>query len=217
MSTDTGNSGSHPLAALTTSHAHDNVDDAQKSFLDILNVLVQYHVPSVDLESVGAVRLGSLKPGLDGEHVRYGYNLGAGYSARVIQHTTSNDVFDVTGKNPIVEAGTVVALKQIATRPLQNGEDETTAISEAYHSAWQEIKICCHPFLRHHENICRLLYVGWERRKGFPSIALELAAFGTLEDVLTAPGEGPTYKQKTESHGRYSHWCCGAPSRQHRS
>jgi hypothetical protein len=72
--------------------------------------------------------------------------LGAGYSARVIQHTTSNDVFDVTGKNPIVEAGTVVALKQIATRPLQNGEDETTAISEAYHSAWQEYKICRHPF-----------------------------------------------------------------------
>src|SRR5690242_11595066 len=180
------------------------------TFLDVLDLLRQYAVPSIDLWSgVGTVEAvnntgeTSLAATLTKENTlqrtarHYSHALGGGYSAVVLQHTTAEDVFEVTTQHDVfmrrepglvTRSGTVVAFKKISPRPFTNGESKSSSVSEAFHSICQEIEVCRHPLLQKHENISRLLYVAWERLETFPWIALELAAFGTLEDVLTAPG-----------------------------
>lgn len=131
--------------------------------------------------------------------------LGGGYSAVVLRHATKEDVFALATEDDIVaqrspklvtKSGTVVAFKMITPRPSGNGVSDMLRKSEAFRTICQEIKVCCHPLLRSHENISGILYVAWQRSEDFPWLALDLAAFETLEDVLTAPGEGPTHKQK---------------------
>jgi serine/threonine protein kinase len=207
--TQASTSQSHDLssvfAAVNLSGPDDNNEDTQTDFLDVLNVIVQYEVPSIDFTYIGVVNNrtsapsttgSSLEQPIDPTPLRYGYNLGSGYSARVIRHATSEDVLEVGGDGVVVQAETVVALKKITARPSVGGASDSIVTAEAYQSILQEIKISRHPLFQRHENIAKLLYVGWEQQETFPLIALELAAFGTLEDVLTAPGEGPTYRQK---------------------
>jgi serine/threonine protein kinase len=193
------------LAAISLGDSADNNDDTQTNFLDIINVIDQYEVPSIDLTYIGVVTTQTSAPITTGSSleqpikhtpVRFGYNLGAGYSARVIRHTTNKDVLEVSGDEVVVRAKTVVALKKITVRPSVGGASDSIVKAEAYQSILQEIKVSRHPLLKQHENLAKLLYVGWEQQETFPLIALELAAFGTLEDILTAPGEGPTYRQK---------------------
>ncbi|KAJ4346147.1 hypothetical protein N0V95_005650 [Ascochyta clinopodiicola] len=198
----------------------DEEDDAPAhwTFLEILDLLRQYAVPSIDLwarvgtvEDVENTAKKSLKAAsaeettLSGTARHYSHALGGGYSAIVLQHTTIEDVLETITDddvlmrrepNLVTRAGTVVAFKKISPRPPGNSESQSSSISEAFRTICQEIGVCRHPLLRNHENIGKILYVAWERLETFPWLALELAAFGTLEDVLTAPGEGPTLKQK---------------------
>ncbi|KAF4454449.1 serine threonine protein kinase [Fusarium austroafricanum] len=46
--------------------------------------------------------------------------------------------------------------------------------------AWllQELRVFCHPKLRAHENICKLLFVGWDEDSVIPVLGLELATYG---------------------------------------
>lgn len=164
------------------------------SFIDVLNLLTKFGVPSTEIRFVGVV---DPRLELHGKaSVRYGYALGGGYSAKVIRHSTTEDIYQDIEDDPIVKAGTVVALKKISVKPASAGEDEQRRICEAFSTICREIRTCHHPVLSQHENISKILYLGWEQGVLFPSIALELASFGTLEDVLTAPGEGPSYRQK---------------------
>lgn len=211
---------------LTPSKDDDEEDDddekadvpAHWTLLDVLDLLRQYAVPSIDLHArVGTLEDveidgGKTPTGASAEGTtlqrtarHYSHALGGGYSAIVLQHTTVEDIFEtityddvLMGREPqlITGSGTVVAFKRISPRPPGNGQSQSSCMSEAFRTICQEIKVCRHPLLRNHENIGKLLYVAWERLETFPWIALELAAFGTLDDVLTAPGEGPTLKQK---------------------
>ncbi|CAN9469522.1 unnamed protein product [Alternaria alternata] len=184
------------------------------TFLNVLDLLRQYSVPSVDLRHPAGTTLS-----LDGESVsaekeadrgniiprHYNHALGGGYSAIVIRHLTTDDVHEVNSdhdnlmnKEPalVTPSGTVVAFKKISPRPSTQGATEVALDSEAFRTICREIEVCRHPLLLKHENICKVLYVVWTLNETLPWIALELAMYGTLEDVLTAPGEGPTFKQK---------------------
>jgi serine/threonine protein kinase len=110
---------------------------------------------------------------------------------------TEGDVIAQRNPELVVKSGTVIAFKKITPRPSGNGASDSTRRSEAFRTICQEIKVCRHPLLRSHENISGILYAAWRRSEEFPWLALDLAAFGTLEDVLTAPGEGPTPKHKS--------------------
>ncbi|CAN9392092.1 unnamed protein product [Alternaria alternata] len=203
------------LAGLNINNSID-LDASQQTnltFLDVLDLLRQYAVPSVDLQhAVGTV----LSPGADDttreegisqsvQAPHYIHALGDGYSAVVVRHSTKDDIYEVssdqdlrTGRHPMVvtRAGTVVAFKKILPRPRIQGANEEALISEALSTICREIEVCRHPLLLNHENICKLHYVAWALNETLPWIALELAMYGTLEDILTAPGEGPTTKQK---------------------
>ncbi|KAF2113319.1 hypothetical protein BDV96DRAFT_601491 [Lophiotrema nucula] len=168
------------------------------NFLDILNIAIQYQIPSIDLRYVGALSPLEQATARPPPQVRFGYALGGGYSATVIQHTVLEDIIqdEEESKYLVAKEGTLVALKKISPRPLVHGEEELSVKPEAYRSIYQELQTCCHPVLKKNENISNLLFIGWEKDATFPWIALELAAFGTLEDVLVAPGAGPTRRQK---------------------
>lgn len=189
----------------TNSDASDDDTTTNCNILDVLNVISQYGLPSIDVLEMGEEHVEDDEPGSSSEattrhHFRYAHTLGSGYSARVIRHSTSKDVILQDGSGRVVvTAGTVVALKKTLPTILELRPEDTVArdaVSKAYHSIYQEIKTCRHPYLRTHENISKLLYVAWQPDVPFPLIAMELAAFGTLEDVLTAAGEGPTLIQK---------------------
>lgn len=117
-------------------------------FLDILDVLTEYQVPSTDLHHVGTIdhRRGQVSS-------RFGYLLGDGYSARVIRHNTDEDISQGILDEVVVKSGTVVALKKISARPSTAGNDKQRVIPEAFRSIYREIRTCCHPVLRQHENI----------------------------------------------------------------
>ena len=115
--------------------------------------------------------------------------LGAGHTCYVSRHAEYSDV----GRLP---KGTVVAMKSFVSKNPSPGEHTKVMAGQTLNVIEQEIRIYCHPGLRNHPNICRLEYVGWEAENAFPSLALELADHGSLEDVLTASGTGPSYLQR---------------------
>lgn len=51
---------------------------------------------------------------------------------------------------------------------------------------WQELQVFCHPFLKGHENICRLMFIGWEDTSLLPVLALENATYGICLDLFTS-------------------------------
>ncbi|KAH8891653.1 hypothetical protein GQ53DRAFT_841508 [Thozetella sp. PMI_491] len=54
----------------------------------------------------------------------------------------------------------------------------------------------CHPVMKEHENICDIYFIAWTTDSPYPIFGLELGAYGTLEDVLTSTGMGPSWLQK---------------------
>lgn len=73
--------------------------------------------------------------------------------------------------------GTLVACKRYHLAPTTtNGADQES--TERMH-AWllQELRVFCHPELRNHENICRLLFVGWDGDSIVPALGIELATY----------------------------------------
>ncbi|KAK1828079.1 hypothetical protein QBC39DRAFT_436688 [Podospora conica] len=157
--------------------------------LALLDVATEFRIPYLLLDKLGMPR-----PDQEREH--FGYTIGAGYSGRVIRHVTEHDVGDVK-EGTVVAQGTVVALKQFSPKPPEPGKTPKNMETLMFQAARRELKALCHPNLRAHENICNVLYIGWHTSTGAnPMIALELAAYGTLEDVLVAPGIGISWLQK---------------------
>jgi serine/threonine protein kinase len=196
-------------------HEDDDARPVEFGFLDVLDVLRQYQVPSLDLcYAIGTTEIDEQQTSVTGcslerkavrANRRFSHMLGGGYSATVLRHVTKEDVFAlategdvIAERDPelVVKAGTVIAFKKITPRPSGNGASDLARRSGAFRTICQEIKVSKHAQLRSHENISGILYVAWQRSEEFPWLALSLAAFGTLEDILTAPGERPTSKHK---------------------
>ncbi|KAH6668909.1 kinase-like domain-containing protein [Halenospora varia] len=80
--------------------------------------------------------------------------------------------------------GTKVALKKYHSTSSQLQSDDSNANKRLRQPILQELKVFCHPSLKTHENICKLLFIGWESNNLIPSLALELGCYGTLVDCL---------------------------------
>ncbi|RTE76020.1 hypothetical protein BHE90_009496 [Fusarium euwallaceae] len=81
------------------------------------------------------------------------------------------------------ETGTMVALKRYHP-PTPGLRDRESSMVRIHKLLGQELRAHCFPALREHENICKLLFLGWEDTSLLPAAALELATFGTLDDAL---------------------------------
>ena len=101
--------------------------------------------------------------------------------------------YNVTKAQTLV--GTMVALKKYTLT--SDDPDKIAASATTLHRLiWQELQIFCHPFLRSHENICRLLYVGWEDTNIRPVLALEMGSYGNDKPLL-CPTPADLYHQGT--------------------
>jgi hypothetical protein len=56
---------------------------------------------------------------------------------------------------------------------------------------WQDLLVLCHPYLRKHENFCRLLYIASEPHLAIPLLVLKLAVFGSLKNAIESKFEPP--------------------------
>ena len=145
------------------------------------------------VESKEISRIGiSLIPGDRGyidETSRVLYSLGSGYTSNVVRHELQDDVGDYT-------RGSVVAIKKFIQRAPQTAQDQWSTAAQEFDVICQELRVSCLPSLKRHENIIHVLFVGWEMQSAFPFLAMELAAYGSLDDVLTSPGFGPSRLQR---------------------
>ena len=106
------------------------------------------------------------------------YLLGSGASCSVVQHETD----ETTAK--VVPMGSIVALKIYHQDNSVGMAANSSSSRSIVQAIWQDLRVLCHPLLRYHENLCRLLFLAWEPFSLVPILALELAAFGTLQDAL---------------------------------
>ncbi len=96
----------------------------------------------------------------------------------MLQHETRRDTKD------ILPEGSLVALKIYRHHNLAEDRQGLPSTIKLARTVWQDLRILCHPMLRQHENFCKLLYIAWEAKALIPAFVLELAAYGTLQDVL---------------------------------
>ena len=109
--------------------------------------------------------------------------LGSGTSCHVVQHETDEET------SAVVPKGSIVALKIYRQEGVDYSAPSTAASRELAQVIWQDLRVLCHPNIRNHENFCKLLYVGWEPYSLVPVLALELAAYGSLEDALQSESD----------------------------
>ncbi|KAK5054425.1 hypothetical protein LTR84_001315 [Exophiala bonariae] len=100
--------------------------------------------------------------------------LGSGVSSTVFQWTTDQRTKDQ------LSPGTVVAMKSYS---IDFQRDSSKLDERVYDSLRRELSILRHPILKSHDNICRLHFIAWEESNLFPLLALELATYGSLEDL----------------------------------
>jgi hypothetical protein len=162
----------------------DHDADLSADFLDIVNLTIQYRIPTVHTISTGASS--------DSEKESPRFTLGDGVTCLVSTHELTHDV----GEGPSqIKSGTVVALKQYADLTnLEPIEGDTPVCNDLapYSFLSQEIRVLCHDQLRRNENITRLLFLGYSMTTAIPLLGLELAEHATLDFVLRCPGHGPS-------------------------
>ena len=139
-------------------------------------------VPFVDLpEKYGVQDLAPRGRRLPDEGIPF--LLGSGTSCHVVQHETAEDTSSVVPK------GSLVALKIYRQEGVEYSTPDAAASRDLAQVIWQDLRVFCHPHLRHHENLCKLLYIAWEPYSLVPVLALELAAFGSLEDAIQSESD----------------------------
>ncbi|KAF4341535.1 serine threonine kinase [Fusarium beomiforme] len=132
---------------------------------------VQFEVPHYDLPLGQFVsRKGSAIP--------RSVVLGHGISSNVSVLQVEDDV------SPNCPAGTLVACKRYHQAPANTAGADRDGTERIHAWLLQELRVFCHPKLRAHENICKLLFVGWDGGSVVPALGIELATYNTLEDSM---------------------------------
>ena len=148
-----------------------------KDLLFFQQIFTSIDIPVFDLpEKYGIPHKPDM--GSRSKHETFAYSLGSGVSCQVLQHETRRDT------NDILPEGSLVALKIYRHRNLAEDRQGRPSAIKLARTVWQDLRILCHPILRQHENFCKLLYIAWEAKALIPAFVLELAAYGTLQDVL---------------------------------
>ncbi|KAJ6445018.1 Nuclear distribution protein PAC1 [Purpureocillium lavendulum] len=168
-----GTSPAQPTEERPQSPDHQVVARLRESpdFFSIFTLATSFDIPYCDLPPV---------KGVSDKHSklpRRSHGLGAGVSCTVFVHEAGE------AEAQACAPGTLVALKRYSVTPdeLPGGGLSNRALCQLL---WQELTVFTHPYLRNHENICKLLFVGWDDNSIAPSLALELAQYGTLDDCL---------------------------------
>jgi serine/threonine protein kinase len=143
-------------------------------FIAMVALVLEHDVHQLELES---------STGIDPQawhqkNMYTSFNLGEGASSFLELHTMRQKV-DLQSRS--LRKGDRVALKRSFVDCF---DDDVGVTPEQYDFIKSELRVFCHQRLRFHENICKLLFVGWEEYTPAPVLGLELAEYGTLKDLL---------------------------------
>ncbi|KAF6806756.1 hypothetical protein CMUS01_14291 [Colletotrichum musicola] len=141
--------------------------DTEPTEFSIFELTTRFDIPVSDLKTLQGVLTTDKNAA-----PRVSYGLGSGVSCSVFLHET---MLDIDGEH----RQTKIALKKYRQMP-----DDKESSKRLHRLLWQELKVFCHPYLRSHENICKLHLILWEDTSTIPVLGLEFALYGTLDDCL---------------------------------
>jgi serine/threonine protein kinase len=143
-------------------------------FIAMLSLVLEHDVPQLEMEPSTGIDPHSWQQ----RNMYVSYSLGEGASSFLELHAMREDV-SLEGR--LFRKGGRVALKRSF---VERFDDDVGVSPQQYDFIKRELRVFCHPRLRSHENICNLLFVGWEEYTPAPVLGLELAEYGTLKDLL---------------------------------
>ncbi|GKT64811.1 serine/threonine protein kinase [Colletotrichum tofieldiae] len=155
-------------------------------FFDILAACDHYGVTTLEIDEVGTFNKGTG----DQEFARKVFAIGSGLTSEVILHVTGSE------SKEIVPQGTIIALKTFTSSKLRDPHEARAGRQRICKSLLREIHAFSHPLLRGHANIVQLLFVALTDEQRFPSLAMELGDYGSLDHIIRAPGPGLSVTQK---------------------
>jgi serine/threonine protein kinase len=152
-----------------------------EDLLAIVSLALRLDIPHTNLKRQDGVRVErvQLPPG---KEERVAYALGSGATCIVTQHEVDEVIHESVPK------GTVVALKRYIEQASLVGDEQARHHKRLFRLVWQDLRVLSHPFLRTHEHISKLLFLGWDDNTIVPAFAMELARYGTLEQLLLSSG-----------------------------
>jgi serine/threonine protein kinase len=116
-------------------------------------------------------------------NAHYSYCLGTGAFSFVEMHALrESEIFH--GK--VYKPGDIVALKRYPVA-MDANNDHINTPSECYNFIRSELRVSSRLGLSGHDNICNLLFLGWEYHTPVPVLGFEFAHHGTVKDILDRP------------------------------
>lgn len=155
-------------------------------FMHLLQTCLKHHIPSLVLQKPTRREILSKM-----EHVDMKITLGSGLTSTVEQYTTTDD------DSFHVPPGTVVALKTF-----RSATDSRLARQAVFECIVREIEVLAHPLVAGHPNIVQLCFIGWRNDDEFPGLAMEHAAYGSLDFLIRGAWAGlsPPQVQQIREH-----------------
>lgn len=172
-----------PNAQQTHDESERRLDVPKLFILKLLHLALSSDVKQVSLpQNVGIEKrdVSHIHPGA------YRRSLGQGSFCEVITHEVTIEQARQASLAPY----SAVAIKRYLQGADATKESRTSNFEAIYHEVRRDLAVLCHPTLRKHENIVKIVFMGWEETNIVPALAFELALYGTLEDFLSGAKPG---------------------------
>ncbi|KAK0701424.1 hypothetical protein B0T21DRAFT_417131 [Apiosordaria backusii] len=155
-------------------------DGKATDFMAMLTLALSHVTPWIHLQPSTGIQTDILRGATFAPH--YSFCLGTGAFSFVEMHAlTDRQIL----KGKVYGPGHLVALKRYPLA-MDARDDRYNIRSECYDFIRNELRVAtC--LKEPHENICQLLFIGWEDHTPVPVLGFELAHYGTVKDVLRSP------------------------------
>jgi serine/threonine protein kinase len=150
-------------------------------FVALVSLALSFDIPWIHLEPSTGVQPSAYSKATFNAH--FSYCLGEGAFSFVEMHALRNRHM-LNGK--IYRPGHLVALKRYPVS-MDARDDQTHIQSECYDFIRNELRVATQLGSSPQENICNLLFLGWEDHTPVPVLGLEFAHYGTAKDLLVSP------------------------------
>ena len=155
-------------------------DGKATDFMAMLTLALSHETPWIHLESSTGIQTSISKGATFAP--RYSFCLGTGAFSFVEMHALTERQM-LRGKT--YRPGHLVALKRYPLA-MDARDDGYNVRPECYDFIRNELRVAtC--LKEAHENICQLLFLGWEDHTPVPVLGFEFAHYGTVKDVLRSP------------------------------
>ncbi|MGH8010634.1 MAG: protein kinase family protein, partial [Candidatus Binatia bacterium] len=157
-----------------------NRQEKATDFIAMLTLTLSYPIPWIHVQPSTGVQTNTAPGTTFAPH--YSFCRGTGAFSFVEMHALT-DEHTFGGKT--YRAGHLVALKRYPLA-MDARDDGYNVRSECYDFIRSELRVATR-LQGGHDNICQLLFIGWEDHTPVPVLGFEFAHYGTAKDVLRSP------------------------------